>query len=159
MKLDRYKNFTETNDALADIPELRPVLQNYFACGDKDAERADFFSLNVYEWCGESSYDGSGYAMLQKNASDYNLPLFVSETGCRIPQPRLFDDQAAILGNKMSDTWSGTIVYEWITEENDYGLISYGIIDSCTVLRLFANIRIRPKGGPGEIYRCSGRVP
>lgn len=110
----------------ADIPELRPVLQNYLACGKKEAESADFFSLNVYEWCGESGYDQSGYAMLQKNASDYNIPLFVSETGCRVPKPRLFDDQAAILGDKMSDTWSGTIVYEWIAEENDYGLISYG---------------------------------
>lgn len=129
-----HQNRSETNVALADIPELRPVLQNYLACGDKDAERADFFSLNVYEWCGESSYEVSGYSMLQQNASDYNLPLFVSETGCRIPKPRRFDDQAAILGRNMSDTWSGTIVYEWISEENDYGLISYGIIID-TILR------------------------
>ena len=126
--LFHHSNRSENNGALADIPELRPVLQNYLACGDKDAERADFFSLNVYEWCGESSYEVSGYVMLQQNASDYSLPLFVSETGCRVPKPRLFDDQAAILGRKMSDTWSGTIVYEWISEENDYGLISYGII-------------------------------
>lgn len=26
----------------------------------------------------------------------------------------------------MSGTWSGAIVYEWIQEANDYGLISYG---------------------------------
>ncbi|CAL8581598.1 hypothetical protein XPA_007287 [Xanthoria parietina] len=110
----------------ADVPGLRPMLQNYLACGDNDAERAEFYSLNVYEWCGDSSYDGSGYAELQKNATGYNIPLFVSETGCRISKPRLFSDQAAILGPKMADTWSGTIVYEWIEEENDYGLISYG---------------------------------
>ncbi|KAI4229755.1 MAG: hypothetical protein LQ349_006356 [Xanthoria aureola] len=110
----------------ADVPGLRPMLQNYLACGDDDAERAEFYSLNVYEWCGDSSYDGSGYAELQKNATGYNIPLFVSETGCRISRPRLFSDQAAILGPKMADTWSGTIVYEWIEEENDYGLISYG---------------------------------
>lgn len=134
------------------------MLQNYLACGKKEAESADFFSLNVYEWCGESGYDQSGYAMLQKNASDYNIPLFVSETGCRVPKPRLFDDQAAILGDKMSDTWSGTIVYEWIAEENDYGLISYGITD--ILFSIFvANVRIRPQGGPGEGYSCSGRVP
>lgn len=121
--------FAVAKPITADIPELRPVLQNYLACGNKEAESADFFSLNVYEWCGESSYEGSGYSMLQKNASDYNLPLFVSETGCKIPKPRLFADQAAILGSDMSGTWSGTIIYEWIAEENDYGLISYGMLD------------------------------
>ncbi|KAI4135746.1 MAG: hypothetical protein LQ341_005840, partial [Variospora aurantia] len=110
----------------ADVPGLRPMLQNYLACGDKDAERAEFYSLNVYEWCGESSYEGSGYSELEKNATGYNIPIFVSETGCREPRPRLFGDQASILGEEMADTWSGTMVYEWIQETNDYGLISYG---------------------------------
>ncbi|KAL8685121.1 MAG: hypothetical protein Q9224_005955 [Gallowayella concinna] len=110
----------------ADVPGLRPMLQNYLACGDNDAERAEFYSLNVYEWCGDSSFDGSGYSELQKNATGYNVPLFVSETGCRVSRPRLFTDQAAILGPDMSDTWSGAIVYEWIQEANDYGLIMYG---------------------------------
>lgn len=111
----------------ADIPDLRPVLQNYLACGTKDNEAADFFALNVYEWCGVSTFDGSGYSMLQQNASDLNIPIFISETGCRIPRPRLFADQASILGKDMEDVWSGAIVYEWIEEENNYGLISYGI--------------------------------
>ncbi|KAL9048115.1 MAG: hypothetical protein Q9206_006233 [Seirophora lacunosa] len=110
----------------ADVPGLRPMLQNYLACGDNDAERAEFYSLNVYEWCGESSYDGSGYSQLEKNATGYNVPIFVSETGCREPRPRLFGDQASIFGQDMAGTWSGAIVYEWIQEANDYGLISYG---------------------------------
>ncbi|KAL8767617.1 MAG: hypothetical protein Q9209_005947 [Squamulea sp. 1 TL-2023] len=110
----------------ADVPGLRPMLQNYLSCGDNDAERAEFYSLNVYEWCGGSSYGESGYSQLQKNATGYNVPIFVSETGCRISKPRLFTDQAAILGPEMADTWSGAIVYEWIQEANDYGLISYG---------------------------------
>lgn len=102
------------------------MLQNYLACGDNDAERADFYSLNVYEWCGDSSYDGSGYSQLEKNATGYNVPIFISETGCRKPRPRLFTDQASIFGPNMSDTWSGAIVYEWIQEANDYGLVNYG---------------------------------
>ncbi|KAL8712649.1 MAG: hypothetical protein Q9220_003180 [cf. Caloplaca sp. 1 TL-2023] len=110
----------------ADVPGLRPMLQNYLACGDNDAERADFFSLNVYEWCGASSYGLSGYSQLEQNATGYNIPIFVSETGCRISKPRLFTDQASIFGQNMSDTWSGAIVYEWIEESNDYGLINYG---------------------------------
>ena len=104
------------------------MLQNYLACGKKEAEAADFYSLNVYEWCGVSTYPGSGYSMLQRNASSYNIPIFISETGCKIPRPRLFADQAAIFGPDMADTWSGAIVYEWIQEANEYGLISYGLL-------------------------------
>ncbi|KAK3170625.1 hypothetical protein OEA41_002706 [Lepraria neglecta] len=110
----------------ADIPSLRPMLQNYLACGDDAADAADFFSLNVYEWCGESSFDGSGYSQLVANATGLQIPIFISETGCRIPKPRTFDDQDSILGTDMENTWSGAIVYEWIEESNDYGLISYG---------------------------------
>lgn len=64
--------------------------------------------------------------MLEMNATGYNIPIFMSETGCNAPKPRTFDDQSAIFGEEMSDTWSGAIIYEWIQETNDYGLISYG---------------------------------
>ncbi len=111
---------------IADIPDLRPMLQNYMACGDDPTINADFYSLNVYEWCGQSSYDVSGYSMLEQNATSYNIPIFISETGCRKPAHRLFQDQASIFGSDMANTWSGAIIYEWIEEANDYGLISYG---------------------------------
>ncbi|RAL61786.1 hypothetical protein DID88_002849 [Monilinia fructigena] len=80
----------------ADIAELRPMLQNYLACGTNASETIDFFGLNAYEWCG--------------------------------------DNQAAILGPEMDDQWSGAIVYEWIEEANDYGLISYGSTVAATVV-------------------------
>src|ERR1700742_4025347 len=41
----------------ADIASLRPMLQNYLACGTDPAKAIDFFSLNAYEWCGDSSYE------------------------------------------------------------------------------------------------------
>jgi hypothetical protein len=110
----------------ADIADLRPMLQNYLACSKNESERLDFYSLNAYEWCGQSSYEVSGYNMLQKNATDYPIPIFFSETGCNTPAPRTFDDQDSIFGSKMSGTWSGAIIYEWIEETNDYGLINYG---------------------------------
>lgn len=68
----------------------------------------------------------SGYDELEKNATGYDIPIFFSETGCNDPEPRTFDDQSAIFGPQMSDTWSGAIIYEWIQEANNYGLISYG---------------------------------
>ncbi|KAJ9293021.1 CAZyme family GH72 [Paecilomyces variotii] len=110
----------------ADIAQLRPMLQNYMACSTNASERLDFFSLNAYEWCGDSSYTTSGYSELEKNATGYPIPIFFSETGCNTPAPRTFQDQAAIFGPEMSGTWSGAIIYEWIEEANNYGLVNYG---------------------------------
>ncbi|KAK2739240.1 hypothetical protein FQN55_009520 [Onygenales sp. PD_40] len=110
----------------ADIAELRPMLQNYLVCRPEESERLDFFALNAYEWCGKSSFKESGYANLQKQAEGYPVPIFFSETGCNTVRPRDFMDLTAILGPEMRDTWSGAMVYEWIQEMNDYGLITYG---------------------------------
>lgn len=101
------------------------MLQNYLACGKDASEAVDFYGLNAYEWCGDSTFETSGYVFLQKNASEYNVPIFFSETGCNVVTPRNFDDQAAIFGDKMVDTWSGAIIYEWIQETNNYGIVSY----------------------------------
>ena len=73
------------------------------ACGDSFSDTLDFFSLNAYEWCGDSSYETSGYSQLDKNATGYPIPIFFSETGCNVVEPRTFGDQAAILGPEMSD--------------------------------------------------------
>ncbi|KAI9856734.1 MAG: hypothetical protein M1813_008771 [Trichoglossum hirsutum] len=110
----------------ADIAELRPMLQNYLVCGKNAAESIDFFALNAYEWCGHSSYTVSGYNQLTKNATGYPVPIFFSETGCNTNRPRDFADQSAIFGDQMVDYWSGAIIYEWIEEANNYGLIKYG---------------------------------
>ncbi|KAI1344024.1 glycoside hydrolase family 72 protein [Xylariaceae sp. FL0016] len=110
----------------ADIAELRPMLQNYLTCGGNASENIDFFGLNSYQWCDPTTYQTSGYAGLQESAKDFPVPIFFSETGCNVPGPRLFDDQASIFGSDMVNDWSGAIIYEWIQEANNYGLISYG---------------------------------
>jgi hypothetical protein len=109
----------------ADIASLRPMLQNYLGCGTNASESLDFFSLNAYSWCGASTYQQSGYIALKENSADLNIPIFMSETGCNTVRPRDFKDQEALYG-EMADTWSGSIIYEWIEEMNDYGLVSYG---------------------------------
>ncbi|CAD6447133.1 902370c0-4472-425c-b9a0-dc13c71d614c [Sclerotinia trifoliorum] len=108
----------------ADIAELRPQLQNYLACGDTKTT-IEFFGLNSYEWCGNSTYDSSGYHNLQNLAENYTIPIFFSETGCIVPRPRTFGDQLVIFGPEMSGTWSGAIIYEWVNEGNDYGVVDY----------------------------------
>ena len=102
------------------------MLQDYLACGTNSSESLDFFSLNAYEWCGNSAYTTSGYDQLQKNATGYSIPIFLSETGCNTHPPRDFADQAAVFGPNMAGTWSGAIVYEWLAEMNNYGLVNYG---------------------------------
>jgi len=110
----------------ADIAELRPALQNYLACGDDMNQSIDFYGLNSYEWCGAATYQSSGYVNLQAMSKGYNIPIFFSETGCNVGGERTFDDQAAIFGPDMVETWSGSIIYEWVQESNDYGLVTYG---------------------------------
>lgn len=122
------KNFRDipVGYSAADIASLRPMLQEYLACGSNASESIDYYSLNAYEWCGESSYTTSGYSQLTANITEYNIPIFFSETGCNTVPPRTFGDQAAIFGPEMSPYWSGAIIYEWIQEANNYGLIQYG---------------------------------
>lgn len=110
----------------ADIASLRPNLQNYLTCGSSSNDSIDFFGLNAYEWCGQNTYQGSGYQALTAQVMNYPIPIFFSETGCNTAPPRTFEDQGAIFGPMMSPYWSGAIIYEWIQEVNGYGLITYG---------------------------------
>ncbi|KAG5933077.1 hypothetical protein E4U53_001104 [Claviceps sorghi] len=110
----------------ADIVQLRPMLQDYLTCGGNSSEIVDFFALNSYSWCDPSTFEESSYNMLQEYAKDFPVPMFFSETGCNVPGPRVWDDQDAIFGEAMIHDWSGSIIYEWIQEQNNYGLISYG---------------------------------
>ena len=111
----------------AHIVQLQPMLQNYLTCGGNSSEIVDFYGVNSYSWCKEQdNMVTSAYDRLQSYAEDFPVPIFFSETGCQTNPPRLFGDQDAIFSDPMVGTWSGSIIYEWIQEKNDYGLISYG---------------------------------
>lgn len=129
--LKAYRNSKGYRDipvgySAADIAELRPMLQDYLTCGGNTSDSVDFFSLNSYEWCGDSSYSTSGYENLESEAVNFPVPIFFSETGCNTVGTRTFTDQAAIFGENMVNDWSGSIIYEFIEEANHYGLVSYG---------------------------------
>ncbi|CAK7902673.1 pH-responsive protein 2 [[Candida] anglica] len=106
-----------------DDTDIRVDLVDYFACGSEE-DRADFFGINMYEWCGSSSYTLSGYSTISKQYQNAGIPLFFSEYGCNKVTPRQFQEVGTIYGPDMLNIWSGGIVYMYFQEENDYGLVT-----------------------------------
>ncbi|SCV02433.1 LAME_0H00430g1_1 [Lachancea meyersii CBS 8951] len=106
-----------------DDEDTRVPMADYFACGDEDI-RADFFGINMYEWCGSSTYKESGYEDRTKDFGNLSIPAFFSEYGCNAETPRKFEEVGTLYGDEMTDVWSGGIVYMYFEEANNYGLVS-----------------------------------
>lgn len=106
-----------------DDSDTRVPIADYFACGD-DSERADFYGINMYEWCGNSTFQKSGYEDRTKEFANLSIPLFFSEYGCNEVSPRQFSEVQVLYGSDMTDVWSGGIVYMYFQEANNYGLVS-----------------------------------
>ncbi|SCW02130.1 LAFE_0E14840g1_1 [Lachancea fermentati] len=106
-----------------DDEDTRVPMADYFACGDQDV-KADFYGINMYEWCGSSSFTASGYADRTKEFSNLSIPAFFSEYGCNEVQPRKFEEVSALYSDNMTSVWSGGIVYMYFEEANNYGLVS-----------------------------------
>ena len=106
-----------------DEPDTRVAMADYFDCGDSDV-RADFYGINMYEWCGNSTFESSGYAQRTAEFKNLTIPVFFSEYGCNRVTPRLFTEVQALYGPNMTDVWSGGIVYMYFEEANNYGLVT-----------------------------------
>ncbi|CAH6719407.1 pH-responsive protein 2 [[Candida] jaroonii] len=132
IKAQGYRNIPVGYSANDDT-DIRLPLAEYFACGDDD-ERADFFGINMYEWCGSSTFKTSGYEDITEEYKDLGIPLFFSEYGCNKVSPRKFTEVGTIYSDEMTDVWSGGIVYMYFQEGNDYGLVS--VVDSDSVSTL-----------------------
>ncbi|MCJ1319709.1 1,3-beta-glucanosyltransferase gas1 [Xylographa vitiligo] len=109
--------------AADDDPAIRAPLEDYLNCGPAE-DAIDFFGYNIYSWCGQSSFQASGYADRTAEFSNYSVPAFFAEYGCNVPEPRLFDETLALYSSNMTGVWSGGIVYEYFQETNGFGLIS-----------------------------------
>lgn len=115
-----------------DDEDTRVPMADYFACGDDDV-KADFYGINMYEWCGKSNFKESGYEDRTKDFANLSVPIFFSEYGCNEVSPRQFTEVQALYGDNMTDVWSGGIVYMYFEETNNYGLVS---IDGSSVSTL-----------------------
>ena len=106
--------------ATNDDADIRSNLAAYFNCGPSDTS-IDFWGYNIYSWCGNSSYEESGFDVRTKEFSKYTVPVFFAEYGCNTVPPREFSEVQALYGNQMTPVWSGGIVYMYFQEENNYG--------------------------------------
>ncbi|KAK3700202.1 hypothetical protein LTR37_016081 [Vermiconidia calcicola] len=144
--------------AANDNQYIRTQLADFFNCGDV-ADAIDFYGYNVYSWCGDSSFQESGFDVRTEEFEQYSVPAFFAEYGCNDVSPRPFTEVGALYGPQMNDVWSGGIVYMYFQEENDYGLVTLDG-DSISTLADFNNLKSQiakatPTGVQMDAYRPS----
>lgn len=110
----------------ADVRSLLADTWAYLSCGidDQSESKIDFFGLNSYSWCGDSSFTTSGYDVLVQGFSNTTIPVFFSEYGCNDPNPRIFTEVPVLYGPQMTTVMSGGLVYEYSQEVSNYGLVN-----------------------------------
>lgn len=107
----------------ADDLRYRIPLADYLTCGDDDSA-VDFYGVNSYQWCGEQTFQTSGYDLLVRDHEKFTVPIFLSEFGCNLVRPRLFQEVEMLFSPAMTHVFSGGLVYEFTQEVNNYGLLT-----------------------------------
>ncbi|KKY29151.1 putativebeta-glucanosyltransferase gel2 [Phaeomoniella chlamydospora] len=126
----------------ADVREVLADTFNYLSCelSNSTSSKIDFFGLNSYSWCGNSTFTESGYDDLVEQFSNTTIPVFFSEYGCNLVTPREFSEVPVIYGTQMS-VLSGGLVYEYSQEPSNYGLVVLNDNDTVTLLTDYDNLQ------------------
>lgn len=143
-----------------DDAETRDALAHYFACGEVSA---DFYGINMYEWCGFSSFHTSGYRERTEEFKNYPIPVFFSEFGCNLQRPRPFTEVEALFGRLMTGVWSGGLAYMYFEEPNQYGVVEISPNGDVSPLPDYYNLQkayagARPKGVTLEEYKATTQL-
>jgi 1,3-beta-glucanosyltransferase GAS3 len=127
----------------ADVDTLLSDTWNYLGCeiSNSTSSKIDFFGLNSYSWCGNSSFTDSGYDQLVSQFSNTTIPVFFSEYGCNTISPRVFSEVPALYGPQMIGVMSGGLVYEYSEEPNNYGLVALNDNNTVSILQDYDNLR------------------
>lgn len=124
----------------AQVQNILVDTSNYIQCainGDaSDMSRSDFFGLNDYQWCGQNTFQGSGYETLVGWYSNTSIPVFFSEYGCNKVLPRTFQEVGTIYSQEMS-ILSGGLVYQWTQDTSNYGLVNINDNNTLSLLSDF----------------------
>lgn len=143
----RHKDYRQIPIGYASTDESITRLDsaNYFVCSDEGTEDsiADFYAINMFEWCGYSSFHTSGYRERTIEFALMPVPIFFSEYGCNTVIPRPFTEIEQIYGPTMSQVWSGGIVYEFFQKENMFGLVQESPNGRIAKLADFNTVRLR----------------
>ena len=87
--------------ATNDDAEIRDNLKDYFNCGTKETS-VDFWGYNIYSWCGDSSFQESGYDKRTKDFENYSVPVFMAEYACKAVQCHPFTEVGALYSDQMT---------------------------------------------------------
>ena len=127
----------------ADVRELLGDTWSYLGCNiaNSTSSKIDFFGLNSYSWCGNSSFTLSTYNQLVAQFSNTTIPVFFSEYGCNTLSPRIFTEVPVLYGPQMTGVMSGGLVYEWDQAVNNYGLVNVNDNGTAEILQDYLNLQ------------------
>lgn len=126
--------------------DVRPMLADtaaYLSCSisEEASSKIDLFGLNSYSWCGDSSFEASGYDTLVDDFKETTIPIFFSEYGCNEVTPRTFSEVETLYGDQMTKVFSGGLIYEYTQEENNYGLVEFNDNNTASLLIDYDNLQ------------------